>query len=73
MMNTFYVVWNIARGLPTYRHNTLDAAVKEAERLARVHPGQQFHVLGSMGVACQPEPPSIYMSTPLGLTLEVPF
>jgi hypothetical protein len=35
---------------PTHRHPNYASAIKEAERLARAHPGQAFHVLVSMQV-----------------------
>jgi hypothetical protein len=45
----FWVVWNERGGSPTVKHNTFDSARKEAERLARVHAGQSFHVLQLCG------------------------
>lgn len=35
-------------GTPTFRHETRDSARVEAERLARINPGQEFVVLESM-------------------------
>lgn len=35
-MNDGFYVWNIQYGHPTHCHATLDSAVREAERLARV-------------------------------------
>lgn len=52
----FYVVWNPARGLPRYRHDTLDAAKAEAERLANKHPGEEFFVLDVRGRALRCNP-----------------
>lgn len=41
----FWLVWNPDGGPPTYRHDTQDGAIGEAERLARAHPGARFFVL----------------------------
>lgn len=73
MIDAFYVIWNINHGLPKAQHASQDEAVREAERLARLHPGEKFYVLGALGCACQPAPPSIYTSTRLGVFVEVPF
>lgn len=42
----FYMV--VGRGTPTHRHPTYEAAEKEARRLARQDPEQEFVVLGAM-------------------------
>lgn len=47
----FYVVWNPAHGLPRCQHSTLAEARREAERLARLNPDHEFHVLASVGTA----------------------
>jgi len=44
----FYVVWNPAHGKPTVRHARYDDAKHEAERLARMNPGEDFYILGSL-------------------------
>lgn len=56
MTEPFWVVWNPERGLPRFQHQTFTAAKTEAERLARLHQGQQFFVLESKGVmqVCDP-------------------
>ena len=41
----FWTVWSPDGGAPTYRHISRQAAVHEAERLARKVPGRQFFVL----------------------------
>jgi hypothetical protein len=46
-METFWVVWNENRGKPTFKHASEESAKKEAVKLARRHPGEQFHVLES--------------------------
>lgn len=34
----FWFVWNPDRDIPQYRHESLDSANREAERLARANP-----------------------------------
>lgn len=46
---SFYMV--LGAGEPTYKHATLQSARAEAERLARIHRGEKFYVLGAVGVA----------------------
>jgi hypothetical protein len=47
----FWVVWSPRRGDPTKRHDTLDSAVAESERLAARYKGDVFHVLENVGFA----------------------
>lgn len=51
-----YFVWNPDRREPNYRHDTVNSALVEAERLARAHPGQQFIVLKVLGAAIVEKP-----------------
>lgn len=44
----FWLVWNPDRSMPSHKHTTEYAAVNEAERLARQHPGEMFVVLQSI-------------------------
>lgn len=45
----FWLVWSPkGERPPKYRHFTVGAATTEAERLARLHPGQTFVVLQSV-------------------------
>lgn len=57
MLKDFYCVWNPKHGAPTYQHDTLHRATAEAERLAKLNPGQNFYVLGTMALATVPAPP----------------
>ncbi|PZO66158.1 MAG: hypothetical protein DI635_00590 [Pseudoxanthomonas suwonensis] len=45
----FWLVWNPQGYNPQHKHNTLDGATREAERLARANPGQTFIVMESVG------------------------
>jgi hypothetical protein len=56
---SLWLVWNPEAGFPTCRHYSKEAAVKEAERLAELNRGQQFFVMGALGVA-KVHKPSIY-------------
>lgn len=42
----FWIVWS-PQGIhaPKYQHGSLQAAEREAERLAATHPGKQFYVM----------------------------
>ncbi|MBX8800453.1 DUF2188 domain-containing protein [Ochrobactrum sp. MR28] len=40
----FWMVWREGSSSPVYRHTTKAAAVKEAERLAKLNPDQIFYV-----------------------------
>lgn len=51
-MNQFWMVWNPNRNQPVYRHDTEASAETEAERLARLNPGEQFFVLEAVGLRC---------------------
>ena len=41
----FFMVHNPKRGIPSVRHELLNGAVAEAERLAEKHPGDLIYVL----------------------------
>lgn len=50
-IEVFWVVWNPCGGAPTVRHRVFEDARREAKRLARETPDQQFFVLKSVGCA----------------------
>jgi len=52
-METFFVVWNPMGGNPTMRHPLEISARREAERLARQNPGQDFFVLEALTVTAK--------------------
>jgi len=46
---TFYMVYNLTKGgAPSKKHRTMDDAVKEAVRLAKIQAGEQFVILRSV-------------------------
>ena len=47
----FFLIWNPIGRSPTYKHESIVTATKEAERLAVQNPGHEFHVLRAIG-AC---------------------
>lgn len=48
-MKKFWYVFNTTkRGLPNVKHHTRAAAIKEAQRLANMQPGEQFIVLSAV-------------------------
>jgi len=51
-----YLVWNMSRGFPTCSHATIETAIKESERLAKLNPGETFHVMASIGAATVEKP-----------------
>lgn len=53
-LTKFWFVWNPAAAVPRFRHPSKAEAQREAERLARQHPGQQFIVLKAVGGAIVP-------------------
>ena len=44
-MNQFWLVYNPLRNMPRRQHTHEGSAIREAERLARLHPGETFIVL----------------------------
>lgn len=44
-MDPFWLVWNPEGRAPTHKHDSPQSAAREAERLARLNPGQEFVVL----------------------------
>ena len=67
-----YLVFNPMRDKPRFRHETYISAVNEAERLAKLHPGERFYVLIATGFAHVAPPPPVFteLSAPGS---EIPF
>ena len=42
-----FFVWTKKGKAPRFHHGTMTSAVREAERLAALYPGQKFHVMAS--------------------------
>lgn len=66
-MEKFWMVWKEKGSLPTVLHSTLEYAEKEAERLARLNPGEKFIVIESVKFCTIDNPVHWYE------TVEVPF
>lgn len=47
-MSEFWMVWNPNGRAPTHKHRTLVEAEREAQRLARMIPGESFVILEAM-------------------------
>lgn len=54
--DSFWMVWCPLGGAPTVKHETKHSAEKEAERLARYHPGRSFYVLEAECGFCTEDP-----------------
>lgn len=50
-MNTFFIVWNMARKPGTFIHTTKESVQSEVDRLQRVNPDDTFVILKSVGQA----------------------
>ena len=61
----FYLVWNYNGGTPTVRHESREAAEREATRLAMLNKGQHFIVLSSLV--------DVVIAEPVTKTSIVPF
>lgn len=55
-MKPFYLVWSEGRGNPTSKHESYANAEREAHRLAKLNPGEEFHVLVSSCTLHIPDP-----------------
>lgn len=49
--NAFFLVWNERGNQPMFKHDSFESAHREARRLAAQQPGDEFHVLMSVGTA----------------------
>jgi hypothetical protein len=47
-MKAFWMIWNEGNRGPTIQHFTIKEVRKEAERLARLNPGQKFYILSAI-------------------------
>lgn len=55
-----YYVFNPKGAVPRYLHDTLEGAQQEAQRLARLIPGQTFVVLATVGAFELPAPGPVW-------------
>lgn len=51
-----FLVWNPDAGFPTMAHATIEDAVKESERLAKINHGHRFFVMAPVGKSIVEEP-----------------
>lgn len=70
-MKAFWLVWNPERNAPRVKHEHRSLAVAEAERLARMNPGETFIVLETVTARCVENMQRIDMRP--GDVEEVPF
>ncbi len=70
MEDGFYMVFKEDGRTPTYKHPTLDAAKKEAERLVRLY-GGKCYILGAMS-AVEKTPEFQHTQCETG-NLDIPF
>lgn len=59
-----YMIYNPEANHPRVVHKSLNTLVAEAERLARLHPGQKFYIMEARGYYSVAKPPVTY--TPVG-------
>lgn len=64
----FYLVWSKQGRTPVYEHPSRSSAANEAERLARMNPGQDFFVLMPVSVTLRQD-----VVTRKFITDEIPF
>jgi hypothetical protein len=69
----FWMVWNERGHAPTYKHETLQSARTEAERLARNNPTHVFHVLSLYGSCAKNDVQWIVRDTQQDMDEEIPF
>lgn len=70
MYETKWFVWNPHGNVPSFEHPTEQNAKIEAERLARLNPGQKFLVLRSVGEVVKNDLIWKWFETP---NSEIPF
>ncbi len=75
IMDPFWMVYGLGQGQPTFRHPSAYLATREAERLARQHPGKTFVVLEAIGAVrkVDVEVIPIGRGTDADLTDDIPF
>ncbi|GAA0696120.1 hypothetical protein ISN75_06655 [Dyella marensis] len=66
----FWLGWQPESGAPRHRHASLDAAQREAERLAECAPRRQFYVLEAV---CVSKKVSVMTLPLINLDEELPF
>ena len=60
-MKPYYYVYRRGHGPPRVKHDTLESARSEAERLASSHPGEAFEILKCVAVSSASEISTFWM------------
>lgn len=55
-MKTYYYVFKPTGHPPSHKHDTLEGAVRESQRLCSLHPNQPFEVLQCVAITSAPKP-----------------
>lgn len=55
-MKPYYYVYKVGGDAPAYKHDTLESAHNEAERLAAGNNGKSFEILKCVGISSVPKP-----------------
>lgn len=60
-MIPYYYVYRVGHGTPRVKHDTLESAVIESERLAGSHPGEAFEILKCVALSSSSEVSTFWM------------
>ena len=60
-MKPYYYVLNRRHGIPTVKHETVEIAQSEAERMAQKNPGNSFEILRCVGITSTPKASTFWM------------
>ena len=60
-MKPYYYVFRVGGSHPRIKHETLQAATAESERLAAQHPGDSFEILLCLGITRTTTPQTFWM------------
>lgn len=55
-MKPYYYIFKPSGYPPSKRHESIEEALREAKRLACLHPGQAFEILKCVGITSTPSP-----------------
>ncbi len=66
-MKPYYYIFRVGGSHPRIKHDTLESAITESERLAAQHPGDSFEILLCLGVTRTTTPQTFWID---GVTFE---